>query len=81
MPFSSVINRAYLLILILKKIMCIYIYIYIYIYINYLKKKKTNAQMTHAYIIYDDCNKVRLLILSKIIFIKCLFEKIFGKKI
>ena len=38
MPFSSVINRAYLLILILKKIMCIYIYIYIYI--NYLKKKK-----------------------------------------
>ena len=80
MPFSSVINRAYLLILILKKIMCIYIYIYIYIY-KLLKEKKTNAQMTHAYIIYDDCNKVRLLILSKIIFIKCLFEKIFGKKI
>ena len=76
MPFSSVINRAYLLILILKKIMCIYIYIY-----KLLKEKKTNAQMTHAYIIYDDCNKVRLLILSKIIFIKCLFEKIFGKKI
>ena len=78
MPFSSVINRAYLLILILKKIMCIYIYIYIY---KLLKEKKTNAQMTHAHIIYDDCNKVRLLILSKIIFIKCLFEKIFGKRI
>ena len=76
MPFSSVINRAYLLILILKKIMCIYIYIY-----KLLKEKKTNAQMTHAHIIYDDCNKVKLLILSKIIFIKCLFEKIFGKKI
>ena len=76
MPFSSVINRAYLLILILKKIMCIYIYIY-----KLLKEKKTNAQMTHAHIIYDDCNKVRLLILSKIIFIKCLFEKIFGKRI
>ena len=74
MPFSSVINRAYLLILILKKIMCIYIY-------KLLIEKKTNAQMTHAHIIYDDCNKVRLLILSKIIFIKCLFEKIFGKKI
>ena len=56
MPFSSVINRTYLLILILKKIMCIY---------KLLIEKKTNAQMTHAHIIYDDCNQVRLLILSK----------------
>ena len=76
MPFPSVINRAYLLILILKKIMCIYIYIY-----KLLIEKKTNAQMTHAHITYNDCNQVRLLILSKIIFIKCLFGKIFGKKI
>ena len=37
--------------------------------------------MTHAHIIYDERNQVGLLILSKIIFIKCLFEKIFGKKI
>ena len=45
MPFSSVLNRAYLFILILKNIMCIYIYIYKLLIEK--KNKCTNDTCTH----------------------------------